>query len=180
MIQTLFQLYGVLTKQQKLKLFKLQFLVILMAFGELVGVASIGPFLSLVSNPDQLDGNNFFAYLFSILSLTNPDDFIFLAGLGVIMLLTSATIISSITVRFLLHYAQRLGATFSSSLYEHYMNQPWLFHASGNSSELVNKIVQESTRLNTLVINPVMTLIARSVMCTVMIAAMIIYNPFNI
>lgn len=177
MIQTLFQLYGVLTKQQKLKLFKLQFLVILMAFGELVGVASIGPFLSLVSNPDQLDGNNFFAYLFSILSLTNPDDFIFLAGLGVIMLLTSATIISSITVRFLLHYAQRLGATFSSSLYEHYMNQPWLFHASGNSNKLMNNITTECARVTQGIIYPVMIMNAKVALAACIIIFLILMNP---
>ncbi|MDC1132015.1 ABC transporter ATP-binding protein [Gammaproteobacteria bacterium] len=177
MIQIIFQLYSVLTKQQKLKLFQLQFLVILMAFGELVGVASIGPFLSLVSNPDQLDGNNFFAYLFSFLSLTNPDDFIFLAGLGVIMLLTSATIISSITVRFLLHYAQRLGATFSSSLYEHYMNQPWLFHASGNSNKLMNNITTECARVTQGIIYPVMIMNAKVALAACIIIFLILMNP---
>ena len=74
MIQTLKELYDVLTSRQRLELLRLQFLVILMAFAEVSGVASIGPFLSLASNPDQLDGNNPFSFLFSYIGLSNSDD----------------------------------------------------------------------------------------------------------
>lgn len=177
MIPTLLQLFGVLTREQRLQLFRLQFLVISMAFAELIGVASIGPFLSLVSNPDQLDGENLFAYFFSSLEFSNTDDFIFFAGLSVIILLATATIISSITVRFLLHYAQRLGANFSSSLYEHYMNQPWLFHASGNSNKLMNNITTECARVTQGIIYPVMIMNAKVVLATCIIIFLIIMNP---
>ena len=74
-------LYRVLTNAQKLSLFRLQFLVILMAFTEVVGVASIGPFLSLAGDTNQLVGDSFLAEIFKFTGIENKSDFIFLAGL---------------------------------------------------------------------------------------------------
>ena len=177
MIHTIKELYGVLTSQQRYELLRLQLLVILMAFAEVSGVASIGPFLSLASNPDQLYGDNFFAYVYSYLEMTDSSNFIFLAGLAVLMILLTATIISTVTVRYLLHYAQRLGANFSNSLYEHYMSQPWLFHASGNSSQLMNNITTECSRVTQGIIYPVMIMNAKAALALCIIGLLIILNP---
>jgi len=177
MIHTLKELYDVLTSQQRYELLRLQFLVILMAFTEVSGVASIGPFLSLASNPDQLEGDNLFAHIFNYLELVDNSDFIFLAGLAVLAILATATIISTFTVRYLLHYAQRLGANFSSSLYEHYMSQPWLFHATGNSSQLMNNITTECSRVTQGIIYPVMIMNAKVALATCIITLLIIMNP---
>ena len=177
MTKLLSDLYSVLTNQQRLKLFRLQFLVILMAFAEVIGVASIGPFLSLASNTKQLNDDNYFSYLFNALEISTVDDFIFLAGIGVLILLTMATIISTITVRFLLKYAQELGATFSSSLYEHYMNKSWMFHASGNSSQLMSNTSIECARVTQGIIYPVMIMNAKIVLAICIIIFLITMNP---
>ena len=177
MTKILLDLYRVLTRTQRLQLFRLQFLVILMAFIEVVGVASIGPFLSLASNSKQLEEDNYFSYLFNALEISTVDDFVFLAGLAVLVLLTIATIISTITVRFLLKYAQELGATFSSSLYEHYMNKSWMFHASGNSSQLMSNTNIECARVTQGIIYPVMIMNAKIVLAICIIIFLITLNP---
>ena len=177
MTKILLDLYRVLTRTQRLQLFRLQFLVILMAFIEVVGVASIGPFLSLASNSKQLEEDNYFSYLFNALEISTVDDFVFFAGLAVLVLLTIATIISTITVRFLLKYAQELGAAFSSSLYEHYMNKSWMFHASGNSSQLMSNTNIECARVTHGIIYPVMIMNAKIVLAICIIIFLITLNP---
>ena len=177
MTKILLDLYRVLTRTQRLQLFRLQFLVILMAFIEVVGVASIGPFLSLASNSKQIEEDNYFSYLFNALEISTVDDFVFFAGLAVLVLLTIATIISTITVRFLLKYAQELGAAFSSSLYEHYMNKSWMFHASGNSSQLMSNTNIECARVTHGIIYPVMIMNAKIVLAICIIIFLITLNP---
>lgn len=177
MTKLLLDLYRVLTRTQRLQLFRLQFLVILMAFVEVVGVASIGPFLSLASNTTQLAEDNYFSYLFNALEISSVDDFVFLAGIAVLVLLTIATIISTITVRFLLKYAQELGANFSSSLYEHYMNKSWMFHASGNSSQLMSNTNIECARVTQGIIYPVMIMNAKIMLAICIIIFLISLNP---
>ncbi|MDC0485109.1 ABC transporter ATP-binding protein/permease, partial [Gammaproteobacteria bacterium] len=158
-------------------LFRLQFLVILMAFTEVVGVASIGPFLSLAGDTNQLVGDSFLAEIFKFTGIENKSDFIFLAGLGVLMLLTIATIVSTFTVRYLLHFAQRLGANFAATLFTHYMSQSWLFHASGNSSKLMNNITIECNRVTVGIIYPIMVMNARIVLALAILTLLLSMNP---
>ena len=48
MFSQLKELYSLLTNDQRKKLRRLQILVVLMAFAEIAGVVSIGPFMALV------------------------------------------------------------------------------------------------------------------------------------
>lgn len=177
MLQSIIKIHSLLSRDQRRKLALLQILIIFMSFTEVIGVLSIGPFMSLVSDIDQINGDNLISKVYVFSGMAEPNLFIIYSAFAVIILLSFAAIVNIFTIWKISMYAATVGAALSNRLFVYYVQQSWLFHASGNSSELVNKIVQESTRLNTLVINPVMTLIARSVMCTVMIAAMIIYNP---
>ena len=91
--------------------------------------------------------------------------------------LTLATMVSMYATWRLAIYAQQIGADLSARLYKHYMNQNWLFHASGSSSQLTNKIAQEAMRITNQVIQPLMQMNAKLVLATVMVTAIFIFNP---
>ena len=148
-----------------------------MSFTEVVGVLSIGPFMSLVSNTDLLYDDSFISKLYVFSGVNGEKDFIVILALLVVFILSFASIVNIFTIWRISMYAAQIGATLSNRLFVYYVQQPWLFHASGNSSELVNKIVQESTRLNNLVINPFMQFLARFILSLLMIIAVTIYNP---
>jgi HlyD family secretion protein len=57
------------------------------------------------------------------------------------------------------------------------MHQPWLFHASGSSSKLTNRIVQEAGRITGQIISPLMQMNAKLVMALFMTIAIFLYNP---
>ena len=57
MLHTLKEIYFLLTTDQRKKLLRLQVLVVLMAFAEIAGVVSIGPFMALVGDMSQLQGD---------------------------------------------------------------------------------------------------------------------------
>jgi len=177
MLQSIKKIYYLLSRDQRRKLAFLQVLIIFMSFTEVIGVLSIGPFMSLVSDLDQINGDNFISKIYAFTGILDQKIFIIYSAFAVIILLSFAAIVNIFTIWKISMYAANVGATLSNRLFVYYVQQPWLFHASGNSSELVNKIVQESARLNTMVINPFMQFIARFVMGIIMILAMIIYNP---
>ena len=52
-------LFSQLTKKQKKKFLLLQFLVISMSLFELIGIASIGPFMAVVSAPEIIEKNEY-------------------------------------------------------------------------------------------------------------------------
>jgi ABC-type multidrug transport system fused ATPase/permease subunit len=177
MFNQLKELYSLLTEGQRKKLRRLQFLVVLMAFAELGSVLAIGPFMALVGDMSQLQGEGVVGNLFRLSGLETPRSFLFWAGIGVLVALTIAALISMFTIWRLSMYGARVGAELSSRLYRHYMHQPWLFHASGSSSQLTNQIAQECTRITNGIINPLMQMNARVVMAALMTVAIFIFNP---
>ncbi|MDX1766096.1 MAG: ABC transporter ATP-binding protein [Candidatus Saccharimonadales bacterium] len=171
------ELYSLLTEDQRKKLCRLQFLVVLMAFAELGSVLSIGPFMALAGDMSQLQGDGIAGDLYRMSGLEDPRSFLFWAGIGVLVALTIAAFISMFTIWRLSMYGARVGAELSSRLYSHYMHQPWLFHASGSSSQLTNKIAQECGRITNGIINPLMQMNARIVMAVLMALAIFAFNP---
>src|SRR5690554_2878704 len=177
MFTQLKELYSLLTNDQRKKLRRLQFLVVLMAFAELGSVLSIGPFMALVGDMSQLQGDGIVGDIYRMSGLEDPRTFLFWTGIVVLVALTIAALISMFTIWRLSMYGARVGAELSSRLYRHYMHQPWLFHSSGSSSQLTNQIAQECTRITNGIINPLMQMNARIVMAALMTIAIFIFNP---
>ena len=177
MFSQLKELYSLLTSDQRKKLRRLQILVVLMAFAEIAGVVSIGPFMALVGDISQLQGEGRLADLYRATGLEDPRDFLFWVGIGVLVVLAVAACISTFTVWRLSIYGAQVGAELGDRLFRHYMHQPWLFHASGSSSKLTNRIVQEAGRITGQIISPLMQMNAKLVMALFMTIAIFLYNP---
>ncbi len=171
------ELYGLLTAEQRKKLLRLQVLVVLMSLTEIASVVSIGPFMALVGDMNQLQGEGMIAALYRASGVETPRAFLFWLGIGVLVVLTGAALISMYTIWRLSMYGARVGGELASRLYRHYMHQPWLFHASGSSSQLTNQIAQECQRITNDIISPLMQMNAKLVMALFMMVAIFVYNP---
>tara|TARA_R100000306_G_scaffold62394_1_gene69425 strand:- start:21609 stop:23402 length:1794 start_codon:yes stop_codon:yes gene_type:complete len=176
MYKQLKKLYQLLSADQRKKLLRLQILVVLMAFAEVGGVFAIGPFMALVADMSVLHSGGVVTDLFQKSGLTESS-FIFWVGVSVLLALTVAACISMLTTWRLATYSFRLGAELGVRLFKHYMQQPWLFHANGSSSTLINKIAAESNRLTAQIINPLLQMVARLVLIVTMAIAIFIYDP---
>ena len=176
MYKQLKKLYQLLSADQRKKLLRLQILVVLMAFAEVGGVFAIGPFMALVADMSVLHSGGVVTDLFQKSGLTESS-FIFWVGVSVLLALTVAACISMLTTWRLATYSFRLGAELGVRLFKHYMQQPWLFHANGSSSTLINKIAAEYNRLTAQIINPLLQMVARLVLIVTMAIAIFIYDP---
>jgi len=176
MLSNFKELYSLLTREQRKRLFRLQLLVVAMAFTEVAGVMSVGPFMALVGDMSHLQGDGMLANLYQTTGMT-PENFLFWLGTAVLIALTMAAGISMFTVWRLSLYGHQVGAEISIRLYRRYMQQPWLFHASGSSSDLTNKIAQECNRVTESILAPLMQMNAKLVMAIFMIITVFIFNP---
>ena len=177
MLSTIKALYMLLTGQQRRRLLKLQVLVVLMAFAEIAGVLAIGPFMAIAGDAGRLHGEGLPAQLFQASGFEDPGTFVFVVGIAVLVVLAGAACVSMYTTWRLSMYASQVGAELSVRLYKHYMHQPWLFHASGSSSQLTNKISQECLRVTNNIIAPLMQMNAKAVLAAAMAVFIFFLNP---
>lgn len=171
------ELFGLLTQSQRRRFYTLQILVVFMALAEVAGVAAIGPFMMLVSDPAMLESTGKLAELYQASGLQSHDDFIFALGLGVLLVLVLGSMVSVLATWKLARYSNSVGTEIGSRLYRYYMHQPWLYHASNSSSKLTSKVAADAARMTGQILTPLMQINARSVLCVFMLITVVLYNP---
>ncbi len=177
MYKTIKELFSLLTSKQRKQFMRLQILVVIMSFTTILGIASIAPFMALVGDTGLLERDGVLAKIYEWSGITNPSSFIFLTGANVLIFLTISSIVSIFTTRSLLMYASSVGAEIASRLYQHYLKQPWLFHAGGSSAQLIKQVSVESIRVTNLILNPLMTFNAQIVMVIFLSLGILLINP---
>ena len=177
MFSSIKELFSLLTQQQRRHIIIMQIMVILVAFVEMVGIASIGPFMVVVGNTSILEGDNMLAQAYQLSGLTQPHKFIVWLGFTVLGLLTLSTIFSTFSLYFLIVFGNNLGKDISVRLYSYYMYRPWLFHADGSSSALRLKIQMNGTMVIYGIIQPLMIVNSKIILACFITAGIFIFNP---
>ena len=156
MLENIKQLFNLLTTKQRKSFYALQILVILSAVMEIVSIASIIPFMTLVGDISLLQENITISQYYEYSGASSHLQFVFLVGSGVLAVFLISSIISMFTLWRLFMFANRTGTEIANRLYNHYLNQDWLFHANGSSAQLTKKISTETSRVTSLVLVPLL------------------------
>lgn len=177
MLNVIRQIFSLLSNQQRKKFYLLQVLVILMAFAELVGIASIAPFMALVGDMSLIEKEGIYSKLYNLSGINDPLNFLFAIGISVLIALLLSTIVSMFTTWRLALYGSSVGVELADRLYTHYMSQSWIFHASSSSAQLVKQVSTESARIGSGIIQPLMLVNAKIVLAIFISISLLIYNP---
>ncbi|MBL4287578.1 ABC transporter ATP-binding protein [Vibrio fluvialis] len=177
MLKLVKELFSLLTSSQKKKFYLLQILVLIMAIMEVVGIASIGPFMALVGDISLIEKSSFLTFLYTHLDSKSSYDFLFFLGLCVLVALGVASAVSMVTTWLISIFAFKIGTEISDRLYRYYLGQNWIFHSNGSSAQLIKQVSTESIRITSQVILPLIQMNARIVLAICIIFAIFAYNP---
>lgn len=177
MLKLVNRLFSLLTCKQRKSFYGLQFLVLLMALLEIIGVASIIPFMGLVGDFNQLHDETIISKIFEISGIQSETLFIFILGLVVLFMLILSATTSVFTIWKISMFAAEVGSEIASRLFNHYLKQDWLFHASGSSAQLTKKIAIEASRVSGGIIMPLMQMNARIVSTLLISFTLFLYDP---
>lgn len=177
MFKLIKKLFSLLAPSQRKRFYALQILVVLMAITEIVGVASVIPFMTLVGDMSQLQQETIIARVYQVSGITSESQFVFLLGVGVLVILFISAMVSMFTTWRLAMYASNIGAEITDKLYTHYLKQDWLFHATGSSAQLTKKIATEAHRVTNGIIMPLMQMNARIIFALFMSLSIFVYDP---
>jgi ATP-binding cassette, subfamily B, bacterial PglK len=177
MLKLIRDLFSLLSSKQRKNFYLLQVLVVLMSFMEILGVASIIPFMALVGDISQLQEDTFAAKVYQASGINSESQFLFLTGFGVLVMLFLSSIVSMFTTWKMSMFATKVGAEISAKLFNHYLKQDWLFHSSSSSAQLTKKVAVEASRVAIGIVMPLMNMNARMVLSLFMGATIFIYDP---
>nr|WP_317200246.1 ABC transporter ATP-binding protein [uncultured Psychrobacter sp.] len=177
MLHMIQQLFSLLSPKQVKQFYILQVLVVIMAFTELLGIASIAPFMALVGDISILERGGIFTKLYLLSGLEEPTDFLFYTGLVVLVALATSTLVSMYTIWKLSIYGASVGTEIADRLYSYYMKEDWQFHTNGSSAQLTKQVSTEAARITNGIIQPLMKMNAKVILTFFIAIAVIIYDP---
>ena len=137
------QISSLLIREEKIEAFKLLLFVILMGVFDLLGVASILPFMSLASDPDFLESNEYLYKIYTYLGFDSYKSFVMFSGLCVIFLIVSSTVIKLFTIYATNRFAFRREHRISLRLMRGYLNQPFSWYLNQHSSDLSRSVLAD-------------------------------------
>lgn len=177
MLSQLFELYKLLSSAQRFKFYFLQILIVFMSILEVLSLALLGSFIALIGDISNIDQNFIFINSQKLFSNITNSNFLIFYSVITLVVTTFSAIFSMFVLWRLTIFGSLVGADLSNRLYHYYLHQPWLFHTSRNSSELINKISNEANRVTNSVISQYMMLNGKLVMSIIICSALIIFDP---
>ena len=177
---TLKKILLLMTPNERRKGIFILFLVTIMAMLETLGIASLMPFLAVLSDPSLLQNNLILskAYQFSLeLFIKDEDEFLFLLGIFSFTIIISSSIYKVLTYYIMYQHLEMLRHGISSRLTESYLFQPYTFFLNKDSSEITKTILSEVDAVIGNVIRPTYVMISNLFVLIAITILLFITNP---
>ena len=179
MFKTLKQCLSLLDRKQKKKIFFIQVLILTMTSLEIGSIFIVGAFISVLGNfSNFLNLHPGILYIYNYFNFSNPSDFFIFLSIFVFFIFFISSFFSIFTTYQLSMYGSKIGLDFGTRLYKFYLQKSWVFHSTHNSTQLINKIAQETQRITNGILTHALYMNSKIILVTFMCLAILIYNPF--
>jgi len=168
-----------LKKFQKKRIYIFFFLSFLVAIIDLIGVASVFPFIALLSNPNVVEQNENIANIFHAIRFFAPIDqkkFILLLGISTFFFLILSIILRTYNYYFSVKITLRLEADITDYLLKKYLNKPYVWFLKKNSSSLGSNVLHEVSNVVNNAIIPFVLFLSNTLIAISIITVIFIYN----
>ena len=147
-------------RKDKLNLFFLLLLFIASGVIEVLGIASVAPFIALLTKPEYLINNQLYMSIINAYELTNLDATVLMGSL-VIVLFATSNIITAYTLWKTVSFTASQQHKISMIVMKKYLYQPYEFYTKNSSSYLSKNILHETTVICELVILPSLQFVSK-------------------
>ena len=154
MLNTLRKALHLFDTRERWKLAGLFFAAVIMGLAQMAGVASIMPFLSLVSDPGVVHTNEKLNWAYRNLGFSSETSFLLAVGLGVLGIIALSNGIVAATSWLILRFTWASHRALSVRLLEKYLREPYTFYLGQNSAKLSKNILTEVSSVVTGVLVP--------------------------
>ncbi len=179
-MNTFQKIFFLLTRQERKRAGLLLIMIIIMALLDMIGVASILPFMAVLTNPYLVETNiilNNMYKISEIIGVENIDQFLFALGALVFLLLIISLAFKALTTYAQVRFVQMREFTIGKRLIEGYLHQPYSWFLNRNSADLGKTILSEVSTIIAGGLGPIIELIAKSFVAVALIILLIIADP---
>ena len=154
-------------------------LMFLVGILDIAGVASIVPFLAVLSKPEVIETQPTLASLYELSGAATPDVFMRLLGLGVFGLVVSGIVLKAWTFYEVTKFTRISVYSFSNRLLTHYLAQPYEWYLSHRTSDLGKSILDEVGHMVSHTIGPLLRVVANGIVAVFLLCLLLYLEPIG-
>ncbi len=179
-MQTFKKLLFLLSNHEKKRAGLLVIMILILAFLDMIGVASIMPFIAVLTNPSLVETNLFLNYMYkasSVFGVQNNQEFLFFSGVFLFFILIFTLMFRAIVTYIQLRFIFLLEHSIGRRLVEGYLHQPYSWFLNRHSADLGKSILSESGKIAGRGLGNLMDLIAKSTVTIAIVILLIVIDP---
>ena len=174
------KLLFLLSPNERKRAILLLIMIVIMALLDAIGIASILPFIAVLTNPSLIEANTFLNTMYQTsikFGIETNQEFLFFLGVLVFLILIVSLTFKALTTYVQVRFVYMKEYSIGKRLVEGYLHQPYRWFLSRNSSDLGKTILSEVSQVISNGIKPLMELIAKSILTIVIITLLFSVDP---
>ncbi len=156
------KIFKILNPKERTQAILIFILIFFMALFDVLGIASIMPFIAVALNTDIIFDNKYLFFFYNYFKFESSENFVLFLGLACFFVLFFTLLFKSITTYCQLNFIFMREYSLSKLLFEKYTNQPYEWFLDKNSSELNKSILSEVHVFVSGALLPFMIIVAQS------------------
>ncbi|WP_375594512.1 ABC transporter ATP-binding protein [Algihabitans albus] len=177
MISTYKKIFALMDSRERRNFKIISAALVLVSAFEAVGLASIIPFLAVLTEPSMIQQNVYLSTVYERLGFQTDYQFLIFLGFVVLGLVVIGMTLKALTTYALIKFSAQRGYSISMRLVSGYLSQPYAWFLGRDSSDLSKSILSEVQHLTTSVIMPGLKVISLSISATGIVIVVIAVNP---
>jgi ABC-type multidrug transport system fused ATPase/permease subunit len=178
MLDTLKKLNALLEPRDRFKVLILALLMIVTAFMQTAGIASVMPFLAVLSDPDMVHSNANLNLLFTWLGFESTSNFLYFLGIAAFIVFMSGTALQALTHWAITRFTHMQQYELSRRLMADYLRRPYTFFLTRNSGDLSKSVLQEASKAISGALMPAMRLLSQLLLAIAVVTLLIVVQPW--
>ena len=177
MIKDLKKINNVIYQKDKKHLYSLGIVKFFSGLFDMIGIASIAPFIMVITNKDILETNSIILKIKNFFDFNNNEIIIFFAVFSVTLIIFNQ-IFRIFTLWYENYVSHRVWLNIHTQLFKYYINQPFSFHLQSNSNSLLEKMSIRANAAIAGVLIPFFQILGHFFVVCFLGFLLIIANPF--
>ena len=177
MLNLIHKILALLSPRERRQAYLLFGMILVMAFLDVVGIASVMPFMAVLANPEVVHTNARLNAVYAALGFTEPERFLFFLGLVVFAALVVCVAFKAVTMWAITHFTQMRNYTIARRLVAGYLRQPYDWFLNRHSAEIGKTVLSEVELVVKGALVPLMRLVSQGVVAIAILILLIAVDP---
>lgn len=179
MINTYKDVWNVIPFKERNSVIFLTFLILIMGILDALGVAAIVPFITILTDPEIIQNNQYIKSFYLYVGEPNLDRFYIIFGVVTLLFICISIPFKAYTQYLILKFTYRQEALLSSRLFKLYINKDYMDLIQNNTSDYETRILSEVGHIIAGALIPAMQIIMHTVIFVSVTTTLLLIDTYS-